>query len=153
MSARDSASAGDFAAAVRCDGRNAASTRPTTTAPVAMRNETRKPCIVGTATPPVWTEVWASTMPITALDTDVPMERIRVFRPLAAPVSDGSTAPMIRAGSEEYARPMPAPTTTEMMMVCQAAFIRPRPPPYPIAMISMPRISDTLGPCLAEMRA
>ena len=68
-------------------------------------------------------------MPITALDTEVPIDRIRVFRPLAAPVSDGSTAPMISAGSEEYARPMPAPTTTEMMMVCQAALIRPRPPP------------------------
>ena len=47
------------------------------------------------------TAVLASTMPMTALDTDVPMDRIRVLRPLAAPVSDGSTAPMISAGSEE----------------------------------------------------
>ncbi|SCF78736.1 hypothetical protein GA0115280_112232 [Streptomyces sp. Cmuel-A718b] len=55
----------------------------------------------GTSTEPVVTEVLASTMPMTALDTEVPMDRIRVLRPLAAPVSDGSTAPMIRAGSEE----------------------------------------------------
>lgn len=137
----------------RCDGRNAASTSPMITAPVAMRNEIRNPSMLGTATPPVRIEVCASTMPITALDTEVPMERIRVFRPLAAPVSDGSTAPMIRAGSEEYARPIPAPTTTEMTTVCQAALIRPRPAPYPIPMISMPSISETLGPRRAEIRA
>lgn len=71
------------------------------TAAVAIRNETRKPCMVGTAAPPTWFAVLARTMPITALDTEVPMDRIRVLRPLAAPVSDASTAPMIRAGSEE----------------------------------------------------
>ena len=102
---------------------------PTATAPVAIRKETRKPCMVGTATPPTWLAVLARTMPMTALDTDVPIERIRVLRPLAAPVSDAGTAPMISAGSEEYARPMPAPRTTAMTMVCQAALIRPRPAP------------------------
>ncbi len=96
---------------------------------MAIRKETRKPAIVGTVTVPTRWDIWASTMPITALDTEVPIERIRVFSPLAAPVSDGSTAPMISAGSEEYARPMPAPTTTAMMTVCQGAFIRPMPAP------------------------
>lgn len=113
----------------RCDGRNEASTSPISTAPVAIRNEMRNPSIEGSAAPPTWTEVFASTMPITALDTDVPIDRIRVFRPLAAPVSDGSTAPMISAGSEEYASPMPAPSTTAITTVCQAALISPCPAP------------------------
>lgn len=92
-------------------------------------NEVRNPSIEGTGTGPIRTEVLASTMPITALDTDVPIDRIRVFRPLAAPVSDGSTAPMISAGSEEYASPIPAPSTTAITTVCQAALIRPSPAP------------------------
>ncbi len=57
--------------------------------------------MVGTATPPTSVEVLARTMPMTALDTDVPMDRIRVLRPLAAPVSEAGTAPMISAGREE----------------------------------------------------
>ncbi len=57
--------------------------------------------MVGIATPPTLFAVLASTMPITALDTDVPMERIRVLRPFAAPVSEAGTAPTISAGSEE----------------------------------------------------
>ncbi len=68
---------------------------------MAIRKETRKPCRVGTAVPPMSCAVFASTMPMTALDTEVPMERIRVLRPLAAPVSEAGTAPMISAGSEE----------------------------------------------------
>ncbi len=117
------------AEAFRCDGRNAASTRPTSTAPVAIMNDVRNPSMLGTETGPIRTEVFASTMPITALDTEVPIERIRVLSPLAAPVSEASTAPMISAGSEEYASPMPAPSSTAIRMVCQAALIRPSPAP------------------------
>ncbi len=73
--------------------------------------------------------VLASTMPTTALDTDVPIERISVLSPFAAPVSDAGTAPTISAGSEEYASPMPAPRITDVRIVCQAACIRPSPPP------------------------
>ncbi len=109
--------------------------------------------MVGTDTAPAGADMWASTMPMTALDTDVPIERIRVLRPLAALVSDGSTAPTIRAGSEEYARPMPAPTITEMITVCQAALIRPSPAPYPTAMTSMPSMRVALGPRRADIRA
>lgn len=92
-------------------------------------NEVRKPSMVGTSTDPMRTEVFASTMPMTALDSEVPIDRISVFRPLAAPVSDASTAPMISAGSEEYASPIPAPSTTAITTVCQAALIRPSPAP------------------------
>ena len=51
----------------RCDGRNAASTRPISTAPVAIRNEIRNPSMDGTCTDPIRTDVLASTMPMTAL--------------------------------------------------------------------------------------
>nr|MCF0101084.1 hypothetical protein [Streptomyces sp. MH191] len=74
---------------------------PSRTAPVAIRNETRKPCIVGSATPSVWVALLASTMPMTALEVEVPMERASVLRPLAAPVSEAGTAPTMSAGSEE----------------------------------------------------
>ncbi len=57
--------------------------------------------MVGTATPPAVSAVFASTMPTTALDTDVPMDRISVLRPFAAPVSEAGTAPTISAGREE----------------------------------------------------
>ncbi len=57
--------------------------------------------MVGIAIPPTLFAVLASTMPMTALETDVPMDRISVLRPLAAPVSEAGTAPTISAGSEE----------------------------------------------------
>lgn len=82
-------------------GRNRAISSPTATAPVAIRKESRNPCMVGIATPPTLFAVFASTMPITALDTDVPMERISVLSPFAAPVSEAGTAPTISAGREE----------------------------------------------------
>ncbi|MFD0657454.1 hypothetical protein [Thermocatellispora tengchongensis] len=52
-------------------------------------------------TPFTWCAVPARTMPMTALETEEPIERINVLRPLAEPVSEAGTAPTIRAGSEE----------------------------------------------------
>ncbi len=48
--------------------------------------------------PPMDMVIWAMTTPAMALANDVPRERIRVLKLLAAPVSDGGTAPMMRAG-------------------------------------------------------
>ncbi len=56
--------------------------------------------MLGISVPPTVWAVLASTIPTTALDTDVPIERIRVLRPLAAPVSEAGTAPTISAGRE-----------------------------------------------------
>lgn len=75
--------------------------RPIAVVPAATRKETRKPCMVGTATPFTSFAVSAMTMPMTALEAEEPIERIRVLRPLAAPVSEARTAPTIRAGREE----------------------------------------------------
>ncbi|MFB4295050.1 hypothetical protein [Actinomadura sp. NTSP31] len=66
--------------------------------PVAIRKETRKPCLVGTATP--FTS-FAMAIRMTALEAAEPIKRIRVLRPLTAPVSEARMAPVIRAGSEE----------------------------------------------------
>ncbi len=58
----------------------------------------RKPFCEGSATPPKEVVMLASSTPTTALDVEVPMERMRVFRPFAAAVSVGGTAAMMRAG-------------------------------------------------------
>ncbi len=60
---------------------------------------------------------------MTAAEVDVPMERIREFRPLAAPVSVTGTAPMISAGMAANARPTPALTIMEETMTCQTSVL------------------------------
>ena len=61
----------------------------------------RNPSRLGTRVWPSGLVIRARTTPTTALEVEVPMERIRVLSPLAAPDSDGSTAPRIRAGTAE----------------------------------------------------
>ena len=53
----------------------------------------------------------ANTAPMTADEPVVPSERIRELKPFAAAFSVAGTAPMIKAGMEPNARPMPIPTT------------------------------------------
>ncbi len=57
-----------------------------------------KPFSEGRAWPPKLVVICARMTPARALANDVPMERIRVLRLLAAAVSEAGTAPMIRAG-------------------------------------------------------
>ncbi len=54
---------------------------------------TRKPLWEGTVREPKSVVIWASTTPATALEADVPMDRIRLLRLFAAAVSDSGTAP------------------------------------------------------------
>ena len=54
--------------------------------------------VEGSGMPPNGCVIWASTTPMTALETEVPIDRISVLSPLAAAVSDSGTAPMISAG-------------------------------------------------------
>ncbi len=67
-------------------------------APAPMAMTTRKPSWLGTVAVPSVRVIWARTTPATALETEVPMERISVLRLLAAAVSDTGTAAMISAG-------------------------------------------------------
>ncbi len=73
----------------------AAATRPT---PQPMSMATRKPSSEGSAWPPRVVVIWARTTPMTAAETEVPMERIRVLKLLAEAVSSCGTAPMMSAG-------------------------------------------------------
>ena len=57
-----------------------------------------KPSAEGIDWPPTVDDMEASTLATTAEATAVPNERIRVFSPLAAPVSDSGTARMISVG-------------------------------------------------------
>ena len=79
-------------------GRKPARTSATTADPAARAMTTRKAFSDGSVAPPMDMVIWAMTTPAMALANDVPRERIRVLKLLAAPVSDGGTAPMMRAG-------------------------------------------------------
>jgi hypothetical protein len=67
-----------------------------TTAPIAV--VIRNAFSVGTAKSPVRTTRCARTTPLTALDAEVPIDRIYELKPLAAPVSVTGTTSMISAG-------------------------------------------------------
>ncbi len=84
---------------------------------------------------------------------DVPIDRIRVLRPLAAPVSPAGTALMMSVGIAEYAIPTPVPMTAEMMAICQTEVSIAMPPPYPAPITTSPSISETFGPRVVLMRA
>jgi hypothetical protein len=65
----------------------------------------------------------ASMVAITALEVDVPTERISAFRPFADAVSVTGTEPMISAGMAAYAMPTPAPMITDAAMISSALSI------------------------------
>ena len=74
--------------------------------------------------PPRLSVISASTAPATALDTDVPMERMSVLRLFAAAVSVTGTAAITSAGIAPYARPMPDPMIIEASTRCQISAIK-----------------------------
>ena len=90
--------------------------------------------------------MWARITLITALEADVPIERISALSPLAAAVSDGGTDVMMSAGMAAYARPTPAAITEEPMITCQAERISPSVAAYPAAITRVPASNAILGP-------
>jgi hypothetical protein len=79
-------------------GRKAAMPTASTAAAAQMPRITRKAFCEGSTAGPRVIVMWASTTPARALDTDVPMDRVSVFRLLAAAVSDTGTAPVTSDG-------------------------------------------------------
>lgn len=65
----------------------------------------------------------ASTAATVALQNAWPIERISVFRPLAAPVSPTGTPRITSAGSAEYAIAVPAATTVAPAMIVQRLWL------------------------------
>lgn len=79
-------------------GRQAAKPKATRAAPEPMAMTTRNAFSEGRATEPNVVVIWARVTPATALETDVPMDRMSVLRLLAAAVSETGTAPMTSEG-------------------------------------------------------
>jgi hypothetical protein len=75
-----------------------ASTSASSAAPPPMAMTVRKPACVETCAPWKPTVIWASTTPATALETEVPSDRMRELRLFAAAVSETGTAPVTSAG-------------------------------------------------------
>ncbi len=67
-------------------------------APAPMAMTTLNAFSDGRAKPPRSMVIWARITPAMALATEVPRDRMRVLRLLAAAVSLGGTAPMISEG-------------------------------------------------------
>lgn len=65
----------------------------------------------------------ARTAATVALQNAWPIERIRVFSPLAAPVSLTGTPRITSAGSAEYAIAVPAATTVAPAMISQRLWL------------------------------
>jgi hypothetical protein len=63
-----------------------------------MRNAIRRPASDGTVSDPTVNVICASSVAITALDTDNPTERINELSPFADAVSCTGTDPMISPG-------------------------------------------------------
>lgn len=91
-------------------------------APTAMT--VLKPFSDGRETEPTVVVIWERITAATALADDVPIDRMRVLRLFAAPVSDAGTAPMMRAGMAPKVKPMPAPTMQDAKMNCQTSSMR-----------------------------
>ena len=98
----------------------AVATRATSPAPAAMSSVVRSPSSEGSTASPTRIVITDSTTAATADAVEVPTERIRVLRPLAAAVRSVGTARMIRSGSEPYASATPAPTSEITRATCQA---------------------------------
>src|SRR5690625_764737 len=113
---------------------------------------TRNPSCEGTDAPPMLSVIAASTAPATALDTDVPIERISVFRLFAAAVSVSGTAAMTSAGIAPYARPIPAPMMLDASTRCQICDISTMFRAYPAATTTAPHIKVTFGPSARDRR-
>jgi hypothetical protein len=63
-----------------------------------MRNATRNPASEGTVRDPTVNVMCANKVAITALEIDVPTDRIRELSPFAEAVSCNGTDPMINPG-------------------------------------------------------
>src|SRR5439155_5599492 len=115
-------SAGAVTAAL-CRGMNEATAKASSAALPPTARTVLKPFSEGRETGPKRVVIWDRMTPATALAVDVPMDRIRVLRLLAAPDWDGGTAPMISAGIAPYVKPIPEPMTQDTSTNCQTSDI------------------------------
>ena len=90
---------------------------------------------------------------MTAADVEVPMERMREFRPLAAAVSVRGTAPRISAGIAAKPMPIPAPMIMQTTVTCQTAAVSWNAATKPAPISRTPSIKVTFGPLRALISA
>lgn len=134
-------------------GSMSVTSRASSAAPAAITKTSWYAWSVGAVLPPARKVMLASTAATVALQNAWPIERMRVFRPLAAPVSLTGTPRITRAGSAEYAMAVPEATTVAPAMMSHRLWLVKYRTPYPAAMIPAASARLTLGPCLAEIRA